>query len=1046
MKLSALVILFFSIVVSTNYFNYSNHSLEQLKQSPGKRTPEEELAGFKVPEGFVVELVASEREGIVNPIDITFDDAGRLWTQTASMYPLDPIADIQWNDLLNLMDHPEQQQDHPAFKRIRDLYEGKTKGDDKILILSDLYSTNKTATTTVWADGLTIPMSILPYKDGAYVAQGSELFLLKDANNDGKADERVRLFTGFGFTDTHTMAHVLVRGPGGWVYFSHGALNKGNVSSLVSDAKIKIDFSKIARFSMDGRRMELVNAGLNNIWGFQMRNNGEWYGTEANDFGYSVVPMEAGTSFPGIGNERIRSYQPMLPELHKFRVGGTGISGLAFADDISGSFPDEWKNVAFLANPITNTINAVRIVRNTNGTVTADHLADFLSSEDKYFRPVNIEFGPDGCLYIADWYDKIISHNEVPTTDPDRDKSLGRIWRIRHKSQQPASVPDITKASTPSLIDYLKSPSLWAKRAAWHQITDRPADETRALIPALIALAGDISQHELTRIHALWSIEGLQQYDEALMKKLLLDKADDIRREAARAMGSFSLTAAQVSAALYPLAEDNNPMVRSEVLRTLAAIDKADNSTISILIKACKPALPGNEMGGVYERNFERFLALKALEQYPVALYSYLQTEEALHQPAGNILWAIQALPKDQREQKIIEIWPKAGITALDEPTFVWLSKTLTNQKIFDKVKPAYQNTEYSVKYLPWVLQHQQQIQSPELAAMLTIPTSQILETGNNDDKKLALDVAARLGISLPQESIVAMINDKPDTKTIGLALRALEVNASSNKNVFLQLTQNSKLSFEARVAALHSLTKVDKTAAQLELTKWISNLKEEQKKEIVSVLSGSRQGADLLIDQYNKKRITAKTFSLSAAERIYNVDKGNTTAATILSSVKKIADDERKAFEATLGRHLAIAEKKTGNAEKGKTLFQTCIMCHKVGDKGPGIAPALDGSANREDKALITAIIDPDAAVESGYMLYRVTKNDNTILEGYLFEKGDRGTTLAFMGGSKIFIENKSIKNEGFLTGRSFMPRGLTSGYTDMQIADLLAYIRTLK
>src|SRR5690606_34734481 len=106
----------------------------------------------------------------------------------------------------------------------------------------------------------------------------------------------------------------------------------------------------------------------------QLRANGEWYVTEANDLGYSVVPAEPGTAFPGIGNERIRPYQPFLPTLHEFRVGGTGISGLAFADDAAGSYPSRYNDVAFLANPITSSVNAVRIVRNPDGSVSAEHL------------------------------------------------------------------------------------------------------------------------------------------------------------------------------------------------------------------------------------------------------------------------------------------------------------------------------------------------------------------------------------------------------------------------------------------------------------------------------------------------------------------------------------------------------------------------------------------------------------------------------------------------------------------------------------------------
>ncbi|MGN6435902.1 MAG: PVC-type heme-binding CxxCH protein [Agriterribacter sp.] len=1045
MKVSVFSIVFLSVFCSAVYF-FAPSTPGETSKPVDKKTPEEELAGFKVPDGFVVELVASEKDGVINPVDLTFDDAGRLWTQTASMYPLDPVADIQWQDLLELMDHPEKQKEHPVFKKLLDLYEGKTKGVDKVLILSDLYTPGKTATTTVWADGLTIPMSILPYKDGAYVAQGSELFFLKDSNGDGKADQRVRLFTGFGFTDTHTMAHVLVRGPGGWIHFSHGALNKGNVSSLVSDAKVKMDFSKIAKFSLDAKKIELVNAGLNNIWGFQLRHNGQWYGTEANDLGYSIVPMEEGTGYPGIGNERLRSYQPFMPELHQFRVGGTGISGLAFADDDAGSFPAEWKDVALLANPITSTINAVKITRNADGTVSATHLPDLLSSEDKYFRPVNIEFGPDGCLYVADWYDKIISHNEIPTTHPDRDKSLGRIWRIRHKSQQPVTIPDFTKMKTGDLAAHLTSPSLWMKRAAWHQLTDRPASETAPSIPALVALAADESKDEVSRIYALWSLEGMAHYDAALMNKLLSTKADNLRREAVRSLASFSLTPAVVAAALQPLAEDHNPMVRSAVLRTLAAIGKADNNVIALLVKACKPPLQGNAMGGSYERSFERFLALKALEQYPDELYAYLQSGEAAAQPASNILWAIQALPEDRKEEQLVQRWPKAGISELDEPTFTWLSKMLSNQKIYDMVKPVYEQPAHAAKYLELAINHQQEVQSPQMASMLEAPANTLLKTGKLPEKQLALNAIGRFNIKASRQLVASTINSKADEKTTALALGALEVNAADNKTTFQQIAQNGQLPFKLRLASLHSLAKKDTVLAKQTLAKWIPSFNDEQKKELTGVLSGSPQGAALLINLYNKKSLAAKAFTLSSAERIRNANAGNPAAETLFAQTKKMAEDERKAFETRLNKYMAIAEKKGGNAQKGKTLFQTCLMCHKVGDKGPGIAPALDGSATREDKALLTAIIDPDAAVESGYVLYRVTKNDNSTLEGYLFEQNDKGTTLAFMGGSKIFIESRSIKSEGFLTGRSFMPKGLINGYTDAQVADLLAYIRTLK
>ena len=1011
----------------------------------GVNSPEKELEGFKLAPGFVIELVASEHDSIVNPIDLTFDDAGRLWTQTARMYPMDPVADIHWSDLLKLMDDPEAQKNHPNFKRISDLYKGKTKGTDKVIVISDLYGKKKPR-TSVWADGLSIPMSILPYKDGAYVLQGSEMFFLKDTNKDGKSDQRIPMLTGFGFTDTHTMAHVLVRAPGGWINFSHGALNKGEVSSVNGDTKLKIDYSKIVRMSTDANKLELVNNGLNNIWGFQLRGNGQWYGSEANDLGYSVTPMEPGSGFPGIGNERLRPYQPFVPALHEFRVGGTGISGTAFADDASGSFPDEYKDVAFLANPITSTINAVQIVRNADGTVSAKHLPDLLQSEDDWFRPVNMEFGPDGCLYIADWYNKIVSHNELPTTHPDRDKMHGRIWRIRHVSQQPRDIPNLIETRTSDLVSHLKSPSLWEKRAAWHQIADRPLEETKLLLPELLALASDESSDEITRIHALWSVESLKHYDNQLYGNLLKTTSPDLKREAIRSLVSYSLSAGEIASKIKSLSEDQNPAIRSQVLRTLTDFGSADQSVIDILVRACKPELPGNTMGGAYERKFERFLARRALEQYTIELKSYIDTPIAADIPLTNILWAIQALPTEQKEAAFIRFWPKAQIATLDESTFVEVSGMLKNKEIFNLVKPIFANVSLAKTYTNFALQNQAQIQSPELSELLIVPTQALLKSNSSKDIDLALDAIGRFKITGAQSAVRLLFNDPSSDNTIKLALKALEIDPNANQTVFASAVDNKRLGFNNRAASLKSLAKADPNAAEKALSKWIASLGAPEKSELASVLSGSPQGADLLLKMYDKKLITPVSFDLPSAERIVNANRNDSRGVAILAAVKKNEESKKNAFKGKLSKYMAIAAKHGGNVKEGKLLFQTCLLCHQVAGNGQNIAPALDGSASRESEALLTAILNPDAAVESSYAVYRVIKKDGSSVEGYLVNKDDRGTTLAFMGGSKAFFEANSIRSQGFLGGRSFMVKGLIDNYSDQQVADLLSYIRTLE
>jgi putative membrane-bound dehydrogenase-like protein len=1009
-------------------------------------TPEQELAGFRVQEGFSIELVASEKDGVIKPIDLTFDDAGRLWTQTAKMYPLDPVADIKWADLRRLMENQEAQSTDSNFVRVRNLYQGKTKGIDQVLVLSNLYDEGQVK-TSVWADGLAIPQSILPVKGGAYVAQGSEIFFLDDTDADGIADKRTPLLTGFGFTDTHTMAHSLVRGPGNWIHFSHGALNKGEVYSLHSNARVEINYSKIARFSLDARELEVLNSGLNNIWGFQLRGNGQWYGSEANDLGFSITPLEPGSGFPGIGNDRLRYYQPWMPELHDFRVGGTGLSGAAFADDKSGSFPEAWSNVAFLANPITSTINAVRIQRQPDGSISSEHLPDFLTSEDDWFRPVNLEFGPDGCMYVADWYNKIISHNELTTSHPDRDKSHGRIWRICPSGQSQREIPDFYEIKTDDLVKYLQSPSLWEKRAAWHQIADRDISETKKLGRGLVALVSDQTQDEVTRIHALWSLEAIGYYDAGLFSLLLKTPLHDLRRETIRSLAGLSLSAAHVTAALKGFLNEKNPAVRSQTIRTITEIGSADQSTIDLLVRFCNPEIPGNKMGGPYERKFERFLARKAIEQYLVEFQRYLNSPAADRVPAENLLWAVQALPVSEKEAAFIKLWPKANITQLDESTFVSLAKMLENEKVYMIAKPLIQNPDYASANVKFALKNQSEVQSKRLSVLLEVPVIKLLQSPVESEVMLALDAIASYKIENTFKEIDKLIDETTGYAVLESAMIALGNDVKQAQAAFIRIFENEKYAFRIRLIAFHHLIKAGQTSMRQVAWNWIPTLRPQEKQELVTRLSGTNEGIKVLLDLYKDSILDSTAFDISSAEKIFNSDAGNAQGRAILESVRLREAAEAKAFAAKLAKYMAIAEKGGGDTQNGEVLFETCLTCHRAGEKGQDIAPSLDGSANRENEALLTAILDPDAAVENNYAVFRVTRKDGSVEEGFLIRRDAQlGTTLAFMGGRRVFIKADEIKSQGYQSGRSFMVKGLIDNYTDDEVADLLAYIRTLQ
>lgn len=890
-------------------------------------------------------------------------------------------------------------------------------------------------------------MSVMPYKSGAYVAQGSELFFLDDTNGDGLADKRTPLLTGFGFTDTHTMTHTLIKGPNHWIHFSHGALNKGKVRSLTSDESVRIDFSKIGRFSEDGKHIELLNAGLNNIWGLQLRNNGLWFGIEANDLGYSVVPMQAGMAYPGIGNDRLRSYQPFVPKLHSFRVGGTGLSGLAFSDDTEGSFPEEYNDVAFLANPITSTINAVRIVRHADGSIEAEHLEDLLRSEDDWFRPVNIEFGPDGCLYIADWYNKIVSHNEVATTDPDRDKSHGRIWRIRHVSQKPRPIPNFYEINTEDLPVYLRSSSLWARRAAWSQIAERPSKETEDIIPVLIKMTKDTGEDIYTRIHALWSLESLAHYDEVAIQSLLENPSEHLQREAIRSLTAYGLQLSELTRIIKPFLNSDNPEIRAQVLRTLDAAGEADQEVIAMLVSACKPELSGNEMGGSYERLQERFLARRALEKYPQELSEFLQSSAGSSMPPTHRLWALLALPgKDARVAAFVKVWESAPAKELDPSTFIGVANMLDHPFVFKAMEDMIHSSGHGEQYIDMTLKNQSQIQSSNLGRLFKTPVMEMLASNQDDQVRLALEAVNKLDIEGGNALLLSLFKQSNNASITDGILKALANKPEANKEVFISVAKDSEVSFGSRSAALNILSKTDATAGAKIFNFWWPEMSPDQKKDMIEIYSSSKAGNQILLDGLEAGIVNTDLIELSTAERINHLSANKKSEALLDRFRKKEEQKMANTGSDKVEKFVLMTEQNKGVASQGKVLFTTCMLCHQVGDQGQDIAPALDGSAYRDTGALLTAILEPDEAVESGYYIYRVTKKDDSVVEGLMYEKNDKGTTIAFMGGTKVFIPKEVIAKEGFLAGRSFMPAGLIDHYSPQQVADLVEYIKTLK
>ncbi|MES2922523.1 MAG: PVC-type heme-binding CxxCH protein [Verrucomicrobiota bacterium] len=610
--------------------------ITELPASNGAQSPEQERAGFTLPAGYSAELVASEEQGVGKPITVTWDRHGRMWTMTALEYPVDA----------------NENED-----TARELYQ--KGGRDRVLVFDEPNGPGP-QTPRVFADGLAIPLGVLPTEDGAFVQHGSEIRRYRDSDGDGKADGFEIVLEGFGIQDSHLFPHQFERTPAGWIYLAQGAFNYSKVRRpgglRFDDGSATVEFNncKLARFRADGSAFEPLTGGPNNIWGLAISRNGETFVQEANDLGYPVAEFAPGTHYPTGSGKKMRDDAPILPaSTHEATMGGTGLSGLALADDTGSPFAEGHNDgaVFYVANPITSRIQVVTLARDGSGHPVYKKGADFMLSNDPWFRPISAHFGPDGCLYVADWYNKIISHNEVPRAHPDRDKTRGRIWRIRHESQKPAPRVDLAKMKNAALIGLLGGDNALVAAHAWQELADR---KPAGLTAKLASLVADSTKPMAKRLGALWALEGLHGVSPALLVKLAGASEPEFRHEAVRIAGEVSLPEPDFLAVISALGNESHFRVRAAIAN---AVRQHRQPTPKII--ACAAALglepPTGSDRAAYDRNFERYLARWAMSAHPTETRQML---ESIEMPIENGMLAVRSQDGVEAAAGMVKLLP----------------------------------------------------------------------------------------------------------------------------------------------------------------------------------------------------------------------------------------------------------------------------------------------------------------------------------------------------------------------------------------------------
>ena len=515
--------------------------------SPKALTPEEQLATFTVADGYEVSLFASERDGVVKPTQIAWDEKGRLYVACSPTYP----------------------QTQASAKRA-----------DYILVLEDTNGDGKADKSWRFAEGLTMVQGLEPGDGGLYVCDFDQLVHLRDTNGDGQADTRRVLFSGFGIGDTHQLINSICHGPDGSLWFSQGLHAFSRVESAWGIARL--DRAAVWRLNPRTMRLEgFFGGGMAgaNCWGVAFDDyNQVFHKSGDRPHGYWSVPgMVRGASPSGSSSASSAdtAYRNSPEQYHS--VGPLfDTSPKTTSIDIIGTraLPDDIQGCALIGGYFGAVAELHRFEDAGSGFKTTQ-LPKLLKSSNAAFRPVDVSVGPDGAMYLADWFNPIIGHYQASYADPRRDKAHGRIWRITAKGRASVKQPNLATMKPGELLEQLRSPERWTRYQAKRLLFGMPtADVLKAADDWVAKLTPTAPDYEHLLLEVIGVYESHEVTRPALLAKLLAAKDARVRAYGARVVGMWAEKLPDAAKLLTERVNDENPRVRLEAVVAASYLGK----------------------------------------------------------------------------------------------------------------------------------------------------------------------------------------------------------------------------------------------------------------------------------------------------------------------------------------------------------------------------------------------------------------------------------------------------------------------------------------